>query len=46
VAECQEATRHLLSLTGQDIPANPRLRHVSPDIFRAEGHRLPDKLRQ
>jgi galactokinase len=46
VAECQEATRHLLTLTGQEIPANPRLRHVSPDIFRAEGHRLPEKLRQ
>ncbi|RMF03477.1 MAG: hypothetical protein D6768_05800 [Chloroflexi bacterium] len=46
VAECQQATRRLLELAGQPVPANPRLRHVSPEIFRAEGHRLPDNLRR
>jgi galactokinase len=46
VAECQEAARQLLTLAGQPEPPQPRLRHVSPDVFQAEGHRLPDKLRR
>ena len=46
VAECQAATRQLLSFSGQPLPENPRLRHVHPDVFESEGHRLPDKLRK
>ena len=44
VAECQAATRQLLSLGNQTIPDPPRLRHVDPAIFEVEGHRLPDNL--
>jgi galactokinase len=44
VAECQEATRQLLSYAGEAIPANPRLRHVNPELFHTEGHRLPENL--
>ena len=46
VAECRDATRELLSFAGQKIPADPRLRHVAPAIFEAEGHRLPNNLRR
>ena len=46
VAECQAATRELLTLAKQPIPDNPRLRHVSPDIFATEGHRLPENLQR
>ncbi len=46
VAECQEATRQLLGYVGQSVSDNPRLRHVSPEIFAAEGHRLPETLQQ
>ena len=46
VAECQDATKALLILAGQPIPENPRLRHVSPEIFAAEGHRLPENLQR
>ncbi len=44
VAECQEATRQLLDYAGLPVDSNPRLRHVSPEIFEADGHRLPDNL--
>ena len=46
VAECQDATRELLTLAGQPVPDNPRLRHVNPDTFAAEGHRLPENLQR
>jgi galactokinase len=46
VAECQAATRQLMSFGSQTIPEKPRLRHVDPVIFEAEGHRLPDNLRK
>jgi galactokinase len=46
VAECQTATHQLLSFSSQTIPEKPRLRHVDPAIFEAEGHRLPDNLRK
>ncbi len=42
VAECQEAARLLLKMSGQNPEANSRLRQVSADIFEAEGHRLPE----
>jgi galactokinase len=45
VAECQEATRQLLSLAGKPIPPNPRLRHVAPELFKAYGDKLPNNLR-
>jgi len=45
VAECQEAAHSLLSMTGEkDIEFSPRLRHVNPEIFESEGHRLPNTL--
>ncbi len=48
VAECQEAAGLLLSYAGQSPAptASPRLRHVSPEIFKAEGHRLPAALKR
>lgn len=44
VLECQQATEQLLGYAGQDVPDTPRLRHVDPAIFEAEGHHLPEKL--
>ena len=44
VAECQEAARLLLTYAGEAVGANPRLRHVAPHIFTAEGRRLPLNL--
>lgn len=44
VAECRAAAESLLGFAGKAIPADPRLRHVRPEIFQAEGQRLPDKL--
>ena len=44
VAECQEAAKLLSAYAGQKPTPNPRLRHVDPDIFDAEGQRLPEKL--
>jgi galactokinase len=41
VAECQEAARLLLTYAGSSPDPNARLRHAEPDIFAAEGHRLP-----
>ena len=47
VAECQEAARLLLTYRASELNSTePRLRHVTPAIFQAEGHRLPQKLRQ
>ncbi len=46
VAECQEATRQLLQQANQPIPADPRLRQVSPDLFARYGAHLPDPLRR
>ena len=44
VAECQEAAELLLTYADQASVVDPRLRHVDPDIFTAEGHRLPTPL--
>jgi galactokinase len=44
VAECQEAAGLLLGYANQTNSSNPRLRHVSPDIFASEGRRLPAHL--
>lgn len=41
VAECQQAARLLLEYTGQPAGAEAYLRQISPNIFNAEGHRLP-----
>jgi galactokinase len=41
VAECQEAARLLLTYAGNNPDPDARLRHIEPDIFAAEGHRLP-----
>ncbi len=46
VAECQEAARLLLTYAGREPGADPRLRHVEPEIFQAEGQRLPPNLRR
>lgn len=46
VAECREAAHLLLGYAGQDDQPEARLRHVQPDIFMAEGHRLPPKLKR
>lgn len=47
VAECQAAASLLLTRRGPDLDGiEPRLRHVEPAIFQAEGHRLPAKLQQ
>lgn len=45
VAECQEAARLLLERSGQSVE-NPRLRHVDPARFAAEGQHLPDLPRR
>lgn len=44
VAECREAASLLLNHNGQAPASSPRLRHVAPDIFAAEGARLPANL--
>ncbi|NJN94054.1 MAG: hypothetical protein HC875_08145 [Anaerolineales bacterium] len=44
VAECREAASLLLNHNGQTASPDPRLRHVAPDIFVAEGGRLPANL--
>ena len=41
VAECREAARLLSTYAGQKSEKEPRLRQIDPDIFAAEGHRLP-----
>jgi galactokinase len=46
VAECREGAQLMLEHAGAELPADPRLRHVSPEIFKAYGHRLPDNLRK
>ncbi len=46
VAECQAAARQLLAFGGCNDVADPRLRHVDPALFAAEGHRLEDSLRK
>jgi galactokinase len=43
VAECQEAARLLL---GQPDRPETRLRHVNPELFAAEGQRLPATLKR
>jgi galactokinase len=46
VAECQEAARLLLAYRYNGASPDTRLRQVSPDIFHAEGHRLPAPLQK
>jgi galactokinase/galacturonokinase len=46
VAECREAARLLLTYGGLEVGADSRLRRVPPDLFEAEGHRLPESLRR
>lgn len=47
VAECQEAASLLLSYThSRLVEPDPRLRHVDPAVFQAEGGRLPLPLRR
>ena len=46
VAECQQAAQSLLSYVGQDSRPDPRLRHVAPELFAAEGHRLGPLLQR
>jgi galactokinase len=46
VAECQDAAGRLLSMTGQRVEGAPRLGLVSPEIFEAEGHRLPEPVQK
>lgn len=46
VAECREAARLLLGYTRQPEPPDARLRHIHPDTFAAEGHRLPTTLKR
>lgn len=46
VAECQEAARLLLTYGGDTPGPDPRLRHVAPAIFEAEGERLPPLLKR
>jgi galactokinase len=47
VAECQEAARTLLSYTSDNhVGPDTRLRQVNPEIFEAEGHRLPSPLKR
>ena len=41
VAECQQAARQL-----GDAAADPRLRHVAPEVFAARGDGLPEKPRR
>ncbi len=45
VAECQEAARLMLEAVGQRLE-DPRLRHVSPEIFERKGKLLPDLPRK
>jgi galactokinase len=44
VAECQEATRLLLTYAGQTVDGAPRLRHVEPALFQQFSHQLPPAL--
>jgi galactokinase len=46
VAECQAAARQLLAFAGQNDLADPRLRHVDPELFAAYGQRLDAPLRK
>ena len=46
VAECQEAARLLLEYAGEPPRKDPRLRHVNPAVFEAEGQRLPETVRR
>lgn len=46
VAECQAAARQLLSLAGQPVPENPRLRLVDPALFAEYGAQLEEPLRR
>ncbi len=46
VAECQEAAQLLLNYAGEAAKDNPRLRHVAPQLFDTEGHRLPFPLKK
>jgi galactokinase/galacturonokinase len=46
VAECQEAAQLLLNYAGQSVEDAPRLRHVAPQLFATEGHRLPFPLKK
>ena len=41
VAECREAARNLLQLSGRPSDAEARLRDVDPDVFAEHGRRLP-----
>jgi galactokinase len=44
VAECQEAARLLLTYAGREPSPDARLRQVEPELFEAEGQRLPAHL--
>ena len=46
VSECEQAATLLLQAAGEELPDNPKLRHVSPETFRAEGASLPSRLRR
>lgn len=46
VAECQEAARLLLQQASQPIPADARLRHVTPEFFATYRAHLPDPLQR
>jgi galactokinase/galacturonokinase len=46
VAECEEAARGLLEMTGESMPERPRLRHAPRAAFEAYGERLPGPLRR
>ncbi len=46
VAECRQAAQGLLSLNGQTAVPDARLRQVDPQIFAADGHRLPPLLQR
>jgi len=46
VAECRTAARLLLQMKGREVPSQPQLRDVEPEIFAVEGHRLSSDLRR
>ncbi len=46
VAECRAAAVQLLEAQGAEVPTDARLRHVQPEIFEQDGHRLPAPLQR
>ncbi len=44
VAECQDAARTLLEWADENVPATPRLRMVSEQVYAEHGARLPTPL--